>query len=180
MPGYNEGNVFVISDFDEQLEQQLVPLTKEIKKQAQLREGLIDLHINSYGGYLYLVEHFIDLVERAKDLDIVVRTIVPSVAYSAGSMLAVTGTPGERYIARNAEHLIHYGRTGSVETTPTQAERSHEAKTRMFRKVRDHYKKYANVPNLEDEILDDGFVVTSAKAIKYGLADKYTDKLLLI
>lgn len=119
----NEGNVFFVGDFDDSAERELViPLAKEIQKQRLLRDGRIDLYINSFGGYAHLVSHLTSLVEIAKREGIVVRTIVPSVAFSAGSMLAITGTVGERYIEKSGEHLIHYGSTGSVETTPTQAE----------------------------------------------------------
>lgn len=179
MTGYCEGNVFLISDFDDQLENLIVPLTKEIKEQSKLRDGRVDLYINSYGGYLHLVRHFIDLVEIAKASDVMVRTVVNGVAYSAGSMLAVTGTPGERYIAKNAEHLIHYGTAGSVESTPGQVERSRQAKNRSFKAILDHYKKYCDIPDLETEMLDDGFYIDANKCIKWRLADQYTTKFEL-
>ncbi len=177
MPGYQEGNEFLITDFDEPLESLLIPLTKEIKNQARYRDGFINLTINSHGGYEYLVNHFIELVEMAKSLDVTVRTIVPSVAYSAGSMLAITGTPGERYIGRNAQHLAHYGQTGSMESTPLQIERMTKAKLESFKKTLDHYKKYSNVPNLDQQMLDDGFVIPARNAIKWKLADHYIQKL---
>jgi ATP-dependent protease ClpP protease subunit len=179
MPGYTEGNVFFIGDFDDQLEQIIVPLTSEIKEQSKRKNGRIDLHINSYGGYLHLVRNFVDLVELAKRNDVVVRTIVSGVAYSAGSMLAVAGTPGERYIAKHAEHLIHYGQAGSIETTPGQVERSRASKHRSFKQILDHYREYCNIPNLEGEILDDGWYIEASKCLKYGIADKYTSKLEL-
>jgi ATP-dependent protease ClpP protease subunit len=179
MAAYNEDNVFFIGDFDDQLEQIFVPLAKEIKKQRNFKHGLIDLHVNSFGGYLHLVRGIVDLVELAKSKDITVRTIVSGVAYSAGSMLAITGTPGERYISREGEHLIHYGRSGSLDETPEQNERSYQAKRRSFKQILDHYNKYTNVPDLELEMLDDGFTVMARNAIKWGLADKYTDKLIL-
>lgn len=179
MPGYFEDNIFVIGDFDDQLEQLLVPLTKEIKKQSKLRTGKIDLYINSYGGYLHLVRHFVDLVERAKDDNVMVRTVVSGVAYSAGSILAVTGTPGERYIAKHGEHLIHYGSSGSVESTPGQVERNRQSKTRSFKQILEHYKKYCNIPDLESAMLDDGFYVDANKCVKWNIADKYSDKLIL-
>lgn len=179
MPGYSEDNVFVISDFDDALEQLLVPLTKEIKRQSRRTDGRIDLWINSYGGYLHLLRHFVDLVEIAKASNVIVRTIVPGVAYSAGSMLAVTGSVGHRYIAKHGEHLIHYGTAGSMESTPQQVERSSQAKNRSFKLIMDHYKKYCDVPNLETEMLDDGWFITAQQAVKWKLADKYTTNLEL-
>lgn len=173
----NDGNVFFIGDFDDNAEQNLViPLTKEIQKQRRLRDGRIDLYINSFGGYAHLVFHLVSLVETAKRDGITVRTVVPSVAFSAGSMLAVTGTPGERYIEKTAEHLLHYGATGSQETTPVQIERMSAYKNRDFRKTLKHYQHYADVPNLEEKMADDGFFVPARDCIKWGLADKYMEK----
>lgn len=174
----NRGNIFLIGDFDDSLETDVIlPLTTEIQNQRRFKDGQIDLYINSFGGYAHLVFHLIELVELAKREGIVVRTIVPSVAFSAGSMLAVTGSPGERYISRNGEHLIHYGRTGSVEETPKQIERWTAYKSRDFKNTILHYNKYSDVPNLDSEMMDDGFFVPAAKCIKYGLADKYIEKL---
>lgn len=176
----NDGNTFFIGDFDDNAEQQLViPLTKEIQRQARYRDGRIDLWINSFGGYAHLVDHLTELVEVAKRAEVVVRTIVPSIAFSAGSMLAITGTPGERYIARSGNHLIHYGSTGSVETTPLQADRFHAWKKADFDNTVKHYEKYSDVPNIRQHVADDGFFVPAAKCIKWGLADKYLDKFEL-
>lgn len=173
----NEGNVFFIGDFDDNAEQNLIiPLTKEIQKQRRLRDGRIDLYINSYGGYKHLVFQLVTLVEIAKREDITVRTIVPHIAFSAGSILAITGTPGERYIDRDAEHLLHYGRTGSMETTPEQVERNYAVKARDFKKILAHYNKYSDVPELEEAMNDDNFFVPANKCIKWGLADKYMEK----
>lgn len=180
MPGQVEENVFFIGDFDDALEQQIiVPLTKEIESQAKLKKGRIDLYINSCGGYLHLVNHMTELVEIAKREGIVVRTIVPDIAYSAGSMLAITGTRGERYVGRRAEHLVHYGQIMSFETTEEQVDRFTAHKKRMFRGNFEHYQKYANIPDLSQKMLDDGYFVPAKQAIKFGLADKYMEKMFI-
>lgn len=178
MPGSYEDNVFFIGDFDDTLEQYVVsPLTAEILKQAKEKDGRIDLWITSYGGYVHLATHLVELVEYAKRQGVTVRTIVPSTAFSAGSMLAIAGTPGERYIGRNADHLIHYGQIGSAETTEEQIKRYTKWKTKMFRANIAHYEKYANVPDLANKISDDGYFVTAAEAIRWKMADKYIEKL---
>jgi ATP-dependent protease ClpP protease subunit len=178
MPGMYEDNVFLLGQFDEAMEHELiVPLTIEIKKQAELKEGQIDLYINSPGGYIYLMEHIVQLMERAKAQGVMVRTIVPEMAYSCGSMVAIAGTIGERYIGRRAEHLAHYGQSMTFQTTPLQAERFAEATQRNFKNNLAHYKKYCDIPNLDSQMLDDGFFIPAARAIKWNLADKYMDKL---
>jgi len=181
MPGNNEDNVFFIGDFDDSLERDIVlPLTLEIAKQSKEKEGRIDLYINSMGGYGHLAYHLVELVEAAKRQGIVVRTIVTNSAFSAGSMLAITGTPGERYISRTGSHLIHYGSIASFESTPEQIERYNKWKKKFFSDNVAHYKKYSNVPDLEKHISDDGFFVTANECVKWNLADKFMDKLEIL
>jgi len=173
----NEENVFFIGDFDESLEREVaIPLIRQIQKQRRLSNGRIDLHINSFGGHVHLMQQLVEYVEIAKSDGIVVRTIVPAVAFSAGSMLAVTGTPGFRYIGRAGEHLVHYGQTASFETTPTQIQRLSAWKERGFKTNIAHYKKYCDIPDLEKRMEDDGFFVVARDAIKWSMADKYLDK----
>lgn len=178
MSGIHEDNIFFIGDFDDSLERDVVmPLTLEIARQSKERDGRIDLFINSHGGYGHLAYHLIELVELAKRNGVTVRTIVTNSAFSAGSMLAITGTPGERYISRTGSHLIHYGSIASFETTPEQIQRYTKWKNSFFKSNLDLYKKYADVPNIEQAISDDGFFVTASESIKWKLADKYMDKL---
>jgi ATP-dependent protease ClpP protease subunit len=174
---WNENNIFVLNDFDDVMEANIpLALTLEIQKQRKYRDGRIDLYINSFGGYAHLVFHLTSLIELAKNDGVVVRTIVPSIAYSAGSILAITGTPGERYIDANAEHLIHYGRQGSMESTPEQLERNHVQKTEHFKRIKRHYQQYTNIPDIDTLMNDDSAFINSTKSIKWGLADKKMDK----
>lgn len=174
---WNQGNVFFITDFDDNMESSLiVPLIKEIQNQRRLRDGSLDLYVNSFGGYRHLAFQIVSLLEIAKRDGIRVRTIINDIAYSAGSIVAIAGTPGERYIEKNAEHLIHYGFTASSESTPEQIERNYLQKKEGFDKIKRHYQKYANVPNLEELMNDDNAFIPAAKCIKFGLADKYLEK----
>ena len=144
-----------------------------------MRDGRIDIWINSYGGFTHTAMHVIEAIELARRNDVIVRTIVPSLALSAGSLMAVVGTPGERYIARKAEHLLHYGTIGGLAHTPEQVERSKAYQKRSFNNILSHYRDNSEVPDLENKISDDGFFVPAAQAIKWKLADKYMDKLVI-
>lgn len=176
---FNDDNIFFLTDFDDTMEASIVlPLTREIQKQRQLKDGRIDLYINSFGGYKHLVFQLISLVEIAKRDGVTVRTIVPDIAYSAGSILAISGSEGERYIERTGEHLIHYGTTGSMETTPEQAARNFAQKQASFKTIFRHYQKYTDIPSDELSRLmsDDSAFIPANKCIKWGLADKYMEK----
>jgi len=178
LPGTHEDNIFFIGDFDDALERDVIlPLTVAIREETKKNEGHIDLYINSMGGYGHVLYHMVGLVETAKRQGVVVRTIVTDSAFSAGSMLAITGTPGERYISRTGSHLIHYGSIASFESTPEQIARYTKWKSGFFKSNVALYKKYSDVPNLEQHIADDGFFVSAPEAIKWKLADKFMDKL---
>lgn len=180
MSGYAEGNTYIINEFDDGLQSLLPELTHEIRLQQQLQTGYIDLWITSPGGDWHVFKHILELVEIAKRSGVIVRTIVPSIAYSAGSMLAIVGSPGHRYIARDAEHLVHYGSVGvTEESTPLQSARANAWKNQSFKQVVKHYNTYANIPNIEHHISDDLFFIPANKCKQWKLADKYIEQLEL-
>ena len=169
---------FILGEFDEVLiESVVVPLTKKIDELAKVRDAKLMVTINSPGGDGYIVMHIVQLLELAKAKGITVQTVVPQVAFSAGSILAVAGSEGHRYIGRTAEHLIHYGSIAARSLTPLQVERQAEYQKRWFAKLLGHYEKYAKVPNLATQIKDDNFFTTAADCLKWSLADKYMDEL---
>ena len=177
MAGKHEKNWFLISDFDDELEDIIIPLTREIQNQSEKNGGSINIIINSYGGYVHTAVTIVELMEMAKAQGVLVRTIVPAAAMSAGSYVAIAGTKGERYIGKIAEHLVHHGQISSLETTFKQIDRFTAWKERSFKYGLAHYRKYCNIPDLETQLMDDGFFVTAKECIKWGLADKYLEKL---
>ena len=179
MAGHFKKNHFYIGEFDGGMEEILPPLSIEIERQAEYRYGVVNLFINSYGGNADIANHMVSLIEIAKSHDVTVRTIVTGAAYSAGSYVAVTGTPGERYIARHASHLVHYGTITALAGTPTQQDRAHEFNRMWFKQTIEHYGKYAAIPNLADHINDDGFYIPAVKCMRWKMADKYLDKFVL-
>lgn len=174
-----DGNIFYIGDFDDSTEDEItIPLIREIQEQRDLEEGRLDLYINSFGGHSHFVGSLIELIELAKRDGIVVRTVVPALAWSAGSMLAIAGTPGERYISRSGVHMIHYGTSqGGAPSSPREAKRWAAAQVREFDLMVKHYKKYGNssLP-IDNEIETDGWTIPAEKCIKWGLADHYMTK----
>lgn len=179
-PVYRDENRFYIAgEFNKDMETGVVsPLRAEIEKQADRKHGLIELNISSNGGNAYVLVQIVELVELAKRKGIKVRTVVTSHAYSCGSMLAVTGTVGERYISRYAEHLVHYGQfDGYRKSTPLQIERDADRFRRWTKTLLEHYERYCDIPDLAEHLKDDSFWIPADNAIKWGLADKYTDEL---
>lgn len=170
---------FILGEFNDDMNRELVlPLTKKIDSLSAIRNPSIEIIIDSNGGNGNTLMHLVDLVETAKKNGITVKTIVRNRAYSSGSMLAITGSKGHRYIAPAAEHLIHYGSVnGWYNHTPTQLDRESKFFKRWFATLVDHYKKYADVPDLEEHIKDDNFFIDAKSSIKWGLADKLSTEL---
>lgn len=177
---YVDGNkFFILHEFNDDLRDGIVvPLAKKIEELSKVKDAVIDIYINSRGGDGHLCLTIIQLMELAKARGIKVRTIVTDVAYSAGSLVAIAATPGERYIAPGADHCVHYGtQYGWAEHTPLQIERNTDQKKRWFAKLKSTYEKYCQIPDLEEQLKDDSFFVTAAQAIKWKMADKYMEEL---
>lgn len=177
---YCDGSRFYIfGKFDTKLRDNIVaPLNKKIEELSSVKDPTISLYIDSPGGDGFICLQLIDLVELAKRRGITVRTIVSSHALSAGSMLAVTGSTGHRYIGQNAEHLVHYGQFGGQRTsTPLQLDRESARWKRWSKSLLEHYQKYTTIPNIPEVMNDDNYWIAADKCIKWGLADKYTDEL---
>lgn len=179
MSAYHDGgNTFYIGEFDGDMEANvIIPFTLAVKHQLAKRNGRLNLYVNSYGGNASIAFHMVELIEMAKRNDVTVRTIVTSAAYSAGSILAVCGSPGERYIAKDAQHLAHYGFSPRGEDgTPEQAKRNHKATQVFFKQVYEHYDKYCAIPNLKENLLVDDWYISSKEALRWKMADKLITK----
>lgn len=176
---FSGDNFYILHNFNDDLRDGIViPMTNAIARLAKQTKPIMTIWINSHGGNAELCMHIVALMELAKSKGIIVRTVVTDVAYSAGSIAAVAGTPGERYIARSAEHLAHYGtQYGWSETTPLQIDRNTDKKRRHFQKLLKHYEKYCKIPKLADALKDDSFFITAPQAIRWKMADKYLERL---
>lgn len=170
---------YILGDFNDEVKKQIaVPLTKKIEELSKVKDAEIEVWINSPGGDGYLVMHLVQLIEMAKSKGIKVKTVVPQFAFSCGSILAITGTVGERYIGNTAEHLPHYGAINAGwRYTPLQIERTAEFSKRWFGYILAHYQKYSKIPKLEEQMKDDNFFIPADKCIEWGLADKYMGDL---
>jgi len=175
----DDNRIYIIGEFDEEMENGLVwYITKKIKELKDRKDAELEVYINSPGGNGYLLVHLVELLEQAKREGITVKTIVTGHAYSCGSLLAVVGTPGHRYISKYGEHLLHYGSfDGGRKYTPMQIDRDSARWKRWTKQLLKHYEKYAEVPDLEEHMKDDNFWVQASDCIKWKLADKYIEEL---
>jgi ATP-dependent protease ClpP protease subunit len=96
-----------------------------------------------------------------------------SEAFSAGSVVAVAGTPGYRRVANGGLYMLHYGEVEHSATNPTSAKRLSVANDAHFNLVLGHYEKYCDIPALGDELKSDYFYISAKDAIEWGMADGY-------
>lgn len=173
------GNRFyLIGEVDEDMQKALAePMLKAIQKQALLRDGNIKLVIQGPGGYWDAANHILALIDIAKANDVAVETVVVGEVCSASSIIAVAGTPGRRYIFKNAEHMIHYGQGGTLATSPTESDRYAQQLKRFFAAVEKHYKTHCKIPKLHEVLQQDYLFITAPDCIKWGLADHYITKM---
>lgn len=68
------------------------------------RDRILTLYINSTGGDLYSALALIDVMKHSKRP---VRTIAIGAAMSAAFLIAASGTPGQRYAAKNVSYMCH-------------------------------------------------------------------------
>jgi ATP-dependent protease ClpP protease subunit len=170
-----KNKIFIYGFFDESIPKIVVPdFLKVIEEEEKKSEGIIEFYINSDGGTTYYLKDLLALIEVAKKKNIIIKTYVFGRAYSCGSVLACSGTKGERYIYEYSEHLCHLGSSGTgVTRTDKQLERASERVKAHFDFVRNIYKKYANIKDLEVLLMDDNYFLRGQEIIDNGLADKF-------
>lgn len=68
------------------------------------KEKILTLYINSTGGSLYDAFALVDIIKHSKHT---VRTIAIGSAMSAAFLIFVSGSSGERYVAKNTSLMCH-------------------------------------------------------------------------
>jgi ATP-dependent Clp protease protease subunit len=137
--------------------------------EAENPDKPISFYINSPGGSVTAGMAIYDTMQFIKP-DI--HTIVMGQAASMGSLLAMSGTVGHRYILPNARHMIHQplggasGQATDVEIQTRELLRWKKVLTEIY--VQHTGKSY-------DQLVQDmerDFFMTATEAVQYGLADK--------
>lgn len=79
-------------------------------------QPVLEVYLQTPGGSISVAQSILSLLKMARAKGAIIKTINLSNASSCGSLLAVSGTRGYRYMAEDAYNLIHYGsRGGSTE-----------------------------------------------------------------
>ena len=129
----------------------------------------ITLYINSPGGLVTAGMAIYDTMQYVRS-DI--QTIVVGQACSMGSLLAMAGTKGKRFMLPHGRHMIHQplgGAKGQATDVQIQANELLRWKDELVK----IYEKHTSQPldKLKDDMERDKFM-TPTEAVAYGLADK--------
>jgi ATP-dependent Clp protease protease subunit len=105
-----------------------------------------------------------------------IHTIVLGQAASMGSLLAMSGTAGHRFILPNARHMIHQP-LGGASGQATDVEIQARELLRWKKVLTEIYVRHTGKPY--DQLTQDmerDFFMTADEAVIYGLADKKITK----
>lgn len=167
------GDFFIYGDIDETIPHTIIsPLIREIKKRIELAEPTpIDFYITSYGGYLSYAFDLITWFEHAKNCGIEIHTYVTSVAFSAASLIAVSGH--KRYASSRAYHGIHFARGWDYSHNPVMSDRNVENFKWMQAELVKVYKERTKLTDIEAKLLADNYMINGgAELLKSGFVDE--------
>lgn len=171
---------FIYGDIDESFSEKIViPFIKEMKIQKHIKFGEMKIYINSGWWLLYQAMELLSLIEQCKNNLIIVKTFVNSRAASAASIIAVAWQ--ERFVWKNARHLIHHARWWSYQSSPKQLDNNDKNWKEMFKFVTEHYKQYTKIKDIESKLNEDNHYIRWWKnLIKQWLADNIIEDSLII
>ena len=133
----------------------------------------INFYINSPGGS---VTAGMSIYDTMQFIRCPIHTIVLGQAASMGSLLAMAGAHGHRFILPNARHMIHQplgGASGQATDVEIQARELLRWKKVLTYIYTTHTGK--DYSDLEKDMERDNFM-TAEDAVAYGLADKVINK----
>ena len=129
----------------------------------------ISFYINSPGGSVTAGMAIYDTMQFIKP-DI--HTIVMGQAASMGSLLAMAGTTGHRFILPNARLMIHQP-LGGASGQATDVEIQARELMRWKSVLTDIYVEHTGKSHIQLRAdMERDFFMTAGEAVKYGLADK--------
>lgn len=137
----------------------------------------IKIWINSNGGDLNAIMHFIQVISLSKTP---VMTIGMGKCYSSGGLLLMAGHKGLRYIFSSTHALVHDGSAGCIADTGKLLDNLEYTK-----KIENETKEYILSHTLITEDLYErnyrkDWWMTSDDIIKYGLADEIITDLSVV
>lgn len=132
--------------------------------------NFLEIFINSSGGEWYTGISIINMMEIAKEKGLTVNTYVTGEAASMASMIALYGD--NRFIHKNARHMIHFGTYWNEVHKETEIKKSLKDMQEFHDNCIDIYSKKTKMKKaFIEKIMEDEFGYMNAEdCIKYGIA----------
>ncbi len=169
----SDGNFFINGDIDDTIAKNIIaPLINEINiRRAQATPAPIKVFVTSYGGYVKDAFDIISWFDYAKKVGVPIHTYVTSVAFSAGSLIAVSGH--KRFASVRAYHGLHFARGSDYAHNPEMADRNAENFKWMQAQLVKIYKENTKLKDIEKLLLADNYMINGgSNLLKYGLIDE--------
>lgn len=130
----------------------------------------LELFINSPGGDYYTGMSIINMMEIAKEKGLTVNTYVTGEAASIASMIALYGD--NRFIHKNARHMIHFGAYYNEIHKETEIKKSLRDMQEFHNTCVDIYSKKTSMKkSFVEKIMEDEFGFMNAEeCLKYKIA----------
>lgn len=138
-----------------------------------IQNPIIDIFIDSCGGEEYALQNLSSLINIAKSRGAIIRTTVLARAFSAGSLLAIQGTPGFRIMAHDARHMVHFGTTSMIAKNPDDIEIRAQQIANQKKIIQEKYKTYTKVPakKFNQWLRCESGYLTATECLEMGFCD---------
>ena len=147
----------------------------EQKKKYNIKNPVIYLHINSFGGSIFAAMATVDTI---LDCPVDIHTIIEGCAASAATLISVVGK--KRYMRRHSHMLIHQLSTvfwGKMD----EFEDEMDNLKRLMDLIKGLYNEYTKVPKKKlNEILKHDLWWDADYCLEVGLIDEIYDKDMIL
>ena len=129
---------FDVENMTEEEKIEFIENLENVISEYEVKKPEITLIINSPGGEY---DHLIQIYDTIQLLDASVRTVVNGSAFSAGAILAISGTCGKRYITPNSRlmfHAVSMGMEGKVQDTRVDLKEAERLNHQMAQLIKHH------------------------------------------
>lgn len=132
-----------------QINKNTVTPEKIYEPTKSLHSEVVNVYISSNGGEdssMFAILHLFDML-KAKGT--IIRTYNLSLAASCAGVIAISGTPGYRYMASHAYNLIHFGRYTGTMQRDSEIEISYKDIKDCNEEFKNLYSTYTNLSKKE-------------------------------
>jgi ATP-dependent protease ClpP protease subunit len=169
----DNGNFFINGNIDDSIAKNIIaPLVNEINIRSKAKIAApINFYVTSHGGYVKDAFDIISWFDYAKKLGVPVHTHVTSVAFSAGSLIAVSGH--KRFASVRAYHGLHFARGSNYAHNSEMADRNTENFKWQQSQLIKIYRDKTKLKNIEKLLIADNYMINGGDdLLKFGLIDE--------